>query len=357
MKNISKRNIKGVYDETRTFLNQNNISYEENLSDFYIPSLILHEDSKTKREVESSVSSYLKSNHLKSSPKFSIKKSKVINDESDSLIKNVIFTLPTSTDYNVGVGESSFTSVKNRFNILFNSHGIVLERKGFENLYGYDSFICDANPLDNSFNILISKNKKYFSILRRNNKRLITLLDGISVIKNSNGVKNVKTNKVYGNDFSFNLEFNTNQDDNLILLNLKLVIDGRDYYIKIVGGKLQAYYFNGDTKINSLNNSDEIKYLYDAFMCEINNALLCDDYSFDILMLKKIMGYIFDMIRDNRYSLSINDLSIKEVSSIERIVLGNIENILDSVFIPYLIDSFNNIRKEFKEKKIYLKSL
>lgn len=355
MKDISSQTIKDVYDETKEFLNAKNTVFTETLSEFYLPYLAVYESPKIKRQIESSINAYLKNHNLRTKPRFSIKESGIIKKDDDITIQKVIFTLPTSTQYNVGVGESEITSRRKQFNILFNNKGITLERDYFENLYGYDSFVCDGNPLNNSFNIWISKNKNYFSVLRKNNKRLLTTLEGVTVTETPEGVKKVKTSKKYAGNIAFDLEFNTSQNDNLLLLNLKVTLlnksQSKTYYIKIMGGKLQAYYFIDDIKVNLLENPAEIKRLYDELAPALDKASFTAESSYDIPILKKIMAYFFECASQNKTALSPNDLTIKEVSAIQRTVIENAKAIEGAIPVPYFRSSIGKIEYSFIQRK------
>ena len=118
-----------------------------------------------------------------------------------------------------------------------------------------------------------------------------------------------------------------------------------------MGGKLQAYYFIDDIKVNLLENPAEIKRLYDELATALDKASFTAESSYDIPILKKIMAYFFECTSQNKTALSPNDLTIKEVSSIQRTVIENAKAIEGAIPVPYFRSSIGKIEYSFIQRK------
>lgn len=355
MEDISNQTIEKVYNETKEFLTARNTGFTETLSDFYLPYFAEYESSSIKRKIENGVNSYLKEHHLKINlPRFSIRTCNIIDRDDEEPAKNVIFTIPTNIEYRVGVGTSEITSKRKQFSILFNNSGVVLERDYFENFYGYDAFVCDGNPSSGSFNVWIKSDEKYFAILRRNAERLKTTLEKVTVSEIPKGVKKVTVKNEYENLISFDLDFNTNKDDNLLCLNLKCTLTNKNhsktYYIKILGGRLQAYYFIDDIKVNLLENPNEIKRFYDDAIRALDKASITKEASYDLFILKRILAYFFECAAKHKILLSASELKVKEVSAVQKCVIEHVKNLESAIPVPYFREKIQETVDKYTKK-------
>jgi hypothetical protein len=349
VEDISNRTIEKVYKETKEFLVDRKTSFIETVSDFYLPYVAVYESLPVKKKLESSINSYLKENNLNTKYRFTIKNSIIVKRNDENQTKNVIFTIPTNIEYRVGVGTSKITSKRKQFNITFNNSGIVLERNYFENINGYNAFVCDGNPINNSFNVKI-KFGETFVILRQNADKLKTTLENVAIITDlSKGFKKVTVKNEYENLLSFELELNTNKEDNLLYLNLKCTINNKTYYIKILSGRLYAYYFINDIKINLLENPNEIKRFYNELMKSLDKASLSSKSSYDLLILKRVFAYFFDCIAKHREFLSPYDLTVRDISTVQKNVIEHVKNLESAIPVPYFRERIHEIDANYKK--------
>ena len=353
MEDISNQTIEKAYKETKEFLVDRKTCFTETVSDFYLPCFAAYESLPIKRKLENSINCYLKENNLNTYRRFTVKNSIIIKRNDEKLAENVIFTIPTNIEYRVGVGTSKITSKRKQFNIMFNNSGIVLERNYFENINGYNAFVCDGNPINNSFNVKI-KFGETFVILRQNADKLKTTLDNVTITTDlSKGFKKVTVKNEYENLLSFELELNTNKEDNLLYLNLKCTITNKNhyktYYIKILGGRLQAYYFINDVKVNLLENPNEIKRFYNELIKSLDKASLSSKASYDLLILKRVFAYFFDCVAKHKEFLSPYDLTVREISTVQKNVIEHVKNLESAIPVPYFRERIHEIDANYKK--------